>query len=55
MRRRKDGTLLDVSLTVSPIRNANGTIIGASIIVRDITEHKKALTATTRAQKLVSS
>ena len=41
VRRRKDGTLLDVSLTVSPIRNANGTIIGASKIARDITQHKK--------------
>ena len=50
VRQRKDGTLLDVSLTVSPIRNANGTIIGASKIARDITEHKKALAASAEAQ-----
>ena len=38
IRRRKDGTLLAVSLTVSPIRNDAGEIIGASKIARDITE-----------------
>ncbi len=37
-RRRKDGTLIDVSLTASPIRDAQGTIIGAFKIVRDISE-----------------
>jgi PAS domain S-box-containing protein len=42
IRRRKDGTLLDVSLTVSPIRDHSGRIIGASKIARDITERKKA-------------
>ena len=41
VRVRKDGTLLDVSLTVSPIKDANGTIIGASKIARDITERKR--------------
>lgn len=35
---RKDGAVLDVSLTISPIRNANGAIIGASKIVDDVTE-----------------
>jgi PAS domain S-box-containing protein len=39
IRRRKDGTLLSISLTVSPIRNESGEIIGASKIARDITEH----------------
>ncbi|HET7221016.1 MAG TPA: ATP-binding protein, partial [Vicinamibacterales bacterium] len=38
IRRRKDGTLLAVSLTVSPIRNDTGDIVGASKIARDITE-----------------
>ncbi|MFA6457205.1 MAG: PAS domain S-box protein, partial [Bacteroidota bacterium] len=38
---RKDGTLIAVSLTVSPMRNDEGTIIGASSIARDITEQKK--------------
>jgi PAS domain S-box-containing protein len=42
VRVRKDGTLIDVSLTISPIRNANGNIIGASKIVHDITERKQA-------------
>jgi PAS domain S-box-containing protein len=42
VRRRRDGTLLEVSLTVSPIKNAAGEIIGASKIARDITERKRA-------------
>ena len=41
MRQRKDGTLLHVSLTVSPIRDSRGTIIGASKIARDITQRKR--------------
>jgi PAS domain S-box-containing protein len=40
VRRRKDGTLLDISLTVSPIRDALGNIMGASKIARDITRRK---------------
>ena len=43
VRMRKDGTLLNVSLTVSPIRNSEGTIIGASKIARDITDLKRAI------------
>lgn len=39
-RRRKDGTLLDVSLTISPVKDAGGRIIGASKIARDITQQK---------------
>src|SRR6185295_2976877 len=35
-RQRKDGTLVDVSITVSPIRSASGEIVGASKIARDI-------------------
>jgi PAS domain S-box-containing protein len=41
-RRRKDGELIDVSLTISPIRDAEGVIVGASKIARDITEQKLA-------------
>ncbi len=41
VRRRRDGTDIMVSLTVSPIRNAAGNVIGASKIVRDITERKR--------------
>jgi PAS domain S-box-containing protein len=40
VRRRKDGRLIDISLTVSPIRDTRGRIIGASKIARDITERK---------------
>ena len=42
VRRCKDGSLLDVSLTVSPVRDAEGKIIGASKIARDITERRRA-------------
>ena len=42
VRRRKDGSLVDISLTVSPILSADGRIIGASKIARDITERKRA-------------
>ncbi len=41
MRQHKDGSLLDISLTVSPLRDAAGRIIGASEIARDITERKR--------------
>jgi len=40
--RRKDGSLVDVSLTASPIWDRNGTIIGSSKIASDITERKRA-------------
>ncbi|HEU5381106.1 MAG TPA: PAS domain S-box protein [Ktedonobacteraceae bacterium] len=40
IRVRKDGSLLNVSVTVSPIKKSNGTIIGASAIARDITALK---------------
>jgi PAS domain S-box-containing protein len=43
IRRRKDGNLIDVSLTVSPMRDAEGNIVGASKIARDITERKQEL------------
>ena len=42
VRRRKDGQLIDVSLTISPIRDAEGVIVGASKIARDITEQKSS-------------
>jgi PAS domain S-box-containing protein len=41
VRVRKDGTAVDVSLSVSPVRNAAGRVIGASKIARDITERKR--------------
>jgi PAS domain S-box-containing protein len=42
VRRRKHGSLIDISLTISPIRNAQGKIIGSSKTARDITERKRA-------------
>ena len=42
VRQRKDGSLVDISLTVSPIKNEKGEIVGASKIARDITELKRA-------------
>jgi PAS domain S-box-containing protein len=44
VRRRKDGTLIDVALTVSPIRNTRGRVTAASSIARDISERKRAET-----------
>jgi len=44
VRHRKGGSLVDISLTVSPIRNASGRIVGASKIARDISDRKKAET-----------
>jgi len=42
IRRRKDGSLIDISLTVSPVKNAEGKIVGASKISRDITDRKRS-------------
>ena len=41
VRRRKDGKLIDVSLTISPIKGSKGEIVGVSKIARDITEQKQ--------------
>ena len=50
VRLHKDGRRLDVSLTVSPIRDAGGRVIGASKIVRDITEQKALRTRLAEVQ-----
>jgi PAS domain S-box-containing protein len=42
IRKAKDGRLLNISLTLSPIRDAEGHIVGASKVARDITERKRA-------------
>lgn len=42
IRRRKDGMPLNVSLTISPVKDGNGKIVGASKIARDITDQKRA-------------
>ena len=41
IRVRKDGNLVHISLTVSPIKDASGRVIGASKIARDVTERKR--------------
>lgn len=41
IRQRKNGELIDISLTVSPVRNARGDIIGVSKIARDISERRR--------------
>ena len=43
VRQAKDGRQLDVSITVSPVRDASGKVVGASKIARDITEQKRAV------------
>jgi two-component system cell cycle sensor histidine kinase/response regulator CckA len=40
--RRKDGTLIDVTYTLSPLRGADGAVIGAASVVRDVTERNRA-------------
>ncbi|WP_196258480.1 PAS domain S-box protein [Pelagibacterium limicola] len=42
VRKRKDGTLIDVSLSISPLKDARGRVVGASKIARDVTERRKA-------------
>src|SRR5262249_34870166 len=49
LRRRKDGTLVDISLSISPVRDAHGIVIGASAISRDITENKRTEAALVEA------
>ncbi len=46
IRQRKDGTLIPISLTVSPIRDNGGRIVGASKIARDISEHRLVIDRT---------
>jgi PAS domain S-box-containing protein len=55
IRQRKDGTLIPISLTVSPIYNDAGTVIGASKIARDITDRAVAANATRRLAAVVES
>jgi PAS domain S-box-containing protein len=50
VRMRKDGSLLDVALTISPMKDAAGRIVGASKLARDITERKRAEAALRQAQ-----
>jgi len=51
----KDGRTIDVSLTISPVRDATGLIIGASKIARDITERKRAHSLLRRQADLIEN
>ena len=54
VRRHKDGSLIYMSLTVSPIRDRNGEIVGASTIARDMTSRRLAEEALRASEKLVA-
>ena len=53
VRKCKDGATVDVSLTISPIRDAAGRVIGASKVARDITERKQAERALSEQARLL--
>ncbi len=55
IRRTKDGREVEVSVTVSPIRDAQGTIVGASKVARDITAQKRGQRADLLLAAIVSS
>jgi diguanylate cyclase (GGDEF)-like protein/PAS domain S-box-containing protein len=50
-RRRKDGSVIDVSVTISPIHDSRGEVAGASTVARDITERKRAADALAEAEQ----
>ena len=50
-RLRKDGTRIQVSLSISPVRNAAGSVIGASTIARDLTARERAEAEKEKLQK----
>lgn len=52
VRRRKDGSLVDISLTVSPIKDMFGKVVGASKIARDISARKRAEEALAKAAEM---
>ncbi|MFB3915093.1 MAG: nitrogen regulation protein NR(II) [Terriglobales bacterium] len=55
VRVRKDGERIFVSITISPVRDAEGRIIGAAKVARDISDRKRALEALRRAEKLAAT
>jgi PAS domain S-box-containing protein len=50
-RRRKDGSVVEVALTVAPIRDADAKVIGAAIVARDLTERRKEEAALRSAEE----
>ena len=55
IRLRKDGTLIPISLTVSPIYDDSGVVVGASKIARDITERREAASLSRRFEAVIES
>jgi PAS domain S-box-containing protein len=55
VRQRKDGTLIDISLTISPVRDSSGRIVGASKVAREITDRKRAERSTALLAAIVDS
>ena len=53
VRRRKDGSTLDVSVSISPIEDGAGRVIGMSTIARDVTDRKRAESAEREAEALL--
>src|SRR5579872_586965 len=55
VRRRKDGSTFDVSLTISPVRDSRGQVIGASKIARDISDRKRADRALRQSERRLAA
>ncbi|GHO73128.1 hypothetical protein KSD_08990 [Ktedonobacter sp. SOSP1-85] len=55
VRQRKDGTRIEVSLSISPVKDRNGTIVGATKIARDVSERRQAERARLHLAALVES
>ena len=54
-RRTKDGRLIDVSLTISPVKDADGRVIGASKILRDISDRRRLEQSLLQAEKIAAT
>ena len=55
VRRTKDGRLIDVSLTVSPVKDSSGQVIGASKILRDVSNRKRLEQSLLQAEKIAAT
>jgi PAS domain S-box-containing protein len=55
VRQRKDGSLIDLSLTISPVKDSSGRIVGASKVAREITDRKRAERSTALLAAIVDS
>jgi len=55
VRQRKNGSLIDISLTVSPVKDSQGRVVGASKVAREITDRKRAERSTALLAAIVDS